>query len=173
MNYTSLLLNGAWEMHYQEEKYTEKTSPFDGKSYTREDAAGTEPEDISSNIIENAVPGYWEDMTEKFMLTPFFRNLKVNPEYGLQQYAAPDMALPNIVGNFFYRRNFYFENTQNPATLHIGGVQNSVSVWINNIFIGSHEGYSTPIDMEIPKGILENGENEIALSISNYNLITL
>ena len=114
MNYTSFSLNGAWEMQYQEEKYTDTVSPFAGKSYGTEDAAGTEPEDMSNSVVENAVPGYWEDMTEKFMLTPFFRELRINPEYGLQQYpmagAAPDMALPNIVGNFFYRRSFNCEN---------------------------------------------------------------
>jgi len=174
MNYTSFSLNGAWEMQYQEEKYTDTVSPFSGKNYGTEDAAGTEPEDMSSSVVENAVPGYWEDMTEKFMLTPFFRELRINPEYGLQQYpmagAAPDMALPNIVGNFFYRRTFNCENITNPAVIHLEGVQNSASVWINDTFLGRHEGYSTPFDMEIPAGVLKNGINEIVLSVSNHRL---
>lgn len=174
MNYTSFSLNGAWEMQYQEEKYTASVSPFAGKNYAIEDAAGTEPEDMSSSVVENAVPGYWEDMTEKFMLTPFFRELRINPEYGLQQYpmagAAPDMALPNIIGNFFYRRTFNCENITSPAVIHFEGVQNSASLWINETFLGRHEGYSTPFDMEIPAGILKNGENEIVLSVSNHRL---
>lgn len=174
MNYTSLLLNGTWEMQYQEEKYTDTESPFAKKSYGTEDFAGTEPKNVSISIVENAIPGYWEDMTEKFMLTPFFRCLRINPEYGLQQYpmsgAAPDMALPNIVGNFFYRRYFNCENIENPAAIHFEGVQNSVSLWINGIFLGRHEGYSTPFDMKIPEGTLINGENEIVLSVSNHRL---
>jgi len=174
MNYTSFSLNGAWEMQYQEEKYTDKVSPFAGKSFGMEDAAGTEPEDMSNSVVEGAVPGYWEDMTEKFMLTPFFRELRINPEYGLQQYpmagAAPDMALPNIIGNFFYRRNFNCEEITNPAVIHFEGVQNSASVWINDVFLGRHEGYSTPFDMEIPAGTLKNGANEIVISVSNHRL---
>jgi len=174
MNYTSFSLNGAWEMQYQEEKYTSKVSPFSGRSYGTEDAAGTEPEDMSSSVVENAVPGYWEDMTEKFMLTPFFRELRINPEYGIQQYpmagAAPDMALPNIVGNFFYRRSFNCENITSPAVIYLEGVQNSASIWINDTFLGRHEGYSTPFEMEIPEGTLKDGENEIVLSVSNHRL---
>ena len=60
-------------MQYREEKYTDMVSSFAGKSCGTGDAAGTKLKDMSSSIIENAVPGYWEDMTEKFMLTPFSR----------------------------------------------------------------------------------------------------
>ena len=54
MVYKSFSLNGAWEMYYQEERYTDTVNPFKG-IYKEEDAAGTEPEDISNDIIENAV----------------------------------------------------------------------------------------------------------------------
>ena len=73
MLYTPFLLNGAWEMYYQEEKYIGTKSPLKGRALGEADAAGTEPEDRSSNVIEQAVPGYWEDMTEAFAETPFFR----------------------------------------------------------------------------------------------------
>ena len=43
MIYTSFSLNGAWEMGYQEEKYTEEKEPFQSLQ-KEEDAAGTEPE---------------------------------------------------------------------------------------------------------------------------------
>ena len=100
-------------MHYQESKYLGTVNPFN-YIYKEEDAAGTEPEDRSNDIIENAVPAYWEDMTKAFQKTSFFGKLRINPEYGIQKYPiignAPDMALPNIIGNFFYRRNFLWEN---------------------------------------------------------------
>lgn len=67
------------------------------------------------------------------------------------------MALPNIIGNFFYRRNFLWENMGKPTMLHLEGVQNAVSVWVNDIFLGRHEGYSAPFDMEIPSEILKIG----------------
>ena len=173
MCYTVFSLNGAWEMHYQESKYLGTVNPFN-YIYKKEDAAGTEPEDRSNDIIENAVPAYWEDMTTTFQKTSFFGKLRINPEYGIQKYPiignAPDMALPNIIGNFFYRRNFLWENMGKPTMLHLEGVQNAVSVWVNDIFLGRHEGYSAPFDMEIPSEILKIGENEIVLSVSNHRL---
>lgn len=175
MLYKQFSLNGAWEMRYQEDKYMEIAAPFNEDEFDEESAAGTEPDDMSSSIIENAVPGYWEDMTECFKLAPFFCKLRINPEYGLQQYpiagTAPDMALPNIVGNFFYRRFFTFEDTDFIAELHFEGVQNSVSAWINGMYIGSHEGYSTPFGFKIPEGILVKGVNSIELSVSNHHLV--
>ena len=100
--------------------------------------------------------------------------LRVNPEYGIQQYpisgVAPDMALPNVIGNFFYRRTFMCENITKPTALHFEGIQNAVSVWINDEFLGRHEGYSTPFDVEFPEGVLQNGENTIVLSVSNHRL---
>lgn len=173
MNYTAFSLNGAWEMKYAEEKYLCKENPF--KSiHKEEDAAGTEPEDITSDIIEDAVPAYWEDMTEKFRFTSFFGKLRINPEYGLQSYPitgyAPDMALPNIVGTFFYRKKFDYPKESDEAELHFEGVQNTLYAWINDVFVGFHEGYSTPFDIKIPRGVLQKGENTIVLAVSNHRL---
>jgi len=179
MLYTPFLLNGAWEMYYQEEKYIGTKSPLKGRALGEADAAGTEPEDRSSNVIEQAVPGYWEDMTEAFAETPFFRELRINPEYGLQRYpmagSPPDMALPNVVGNFFYRRQFVlqdelFADTLSAVVLHFEGVQNAVSAWLNDVYLGRHEGYSAPFDLKIPFGAWKEGENTIVLSVSNHRL---
>lgn len=159
MNYQSLSLNGTWKMSYIQGTYTDESLPV------LEDAAD----------IENAVPAYWEDMTEKFQMTPFFRNLRVNPEYGIQRYPlssyAPDLALPNIMGTFFYSRSFLWEGELTNAQIHFGGVQNAVSVWLNGSWLGRHVGYSTPFAMEIPAGVLKSGENEIVLCVSNSKLI--
>ena len=77
-------------------------------------------------------------MTDDFAWTPFFRRLKINPAYGIQKYSitgeAPDMALPNIVGNFFYRRTFLYEDEGLPTVIHFEGVQNAVSVCLNDVF---------------------------------------
>lgn len=157
MNYTSFSLNGTWSMNYSTEKYIGEENPWD-KGYP----------------VENAIPGYWEDMTEKFMLTEFFGSLRINPEYGIQQYpmagTAPDMALPNIIGNFFYQRTFVCEGINAPASIHFEGVQNAVSVWINNVYLGRHEGYSAPFELYIPNGCIKDGENDIVLSVSNHRL---
>lgn len=164
MNYIGFSLNGTWEMIYKENKYTEKENPFITLKDTWEKPV----------CIVNAVPGYWEDMTEQFKLAPFYCHLRINPEYGLQQYpisgVAPDMALPNVVGNFFYRRTFVCKDITAPTVLHFDGVQNAVSAWINDVYLGRHEGYSTPFDFEVPDGVLVDGENTICLSVSNHRL---
>ena len=157
MEYISYSLNGAWEMNYSEHAYTGTENPWE-----------------KGTLVENAVPGYWEDMTEQFMMTPFFRSLRVNPEYGLQQYpiadVAPDMALPNIMGNFYYRREFFCEGHAEKMVLHFEGVQNAISVWVNDIFLERHEGYSTPFDVVLPAGLVVDGANTIVLSVSNHRL---
>ena len=83
MYYSKLSLDGAWDMNYSEFAYTSPEYPL-----------------IEGYRIANAVPRYWEDMIEDFSKVPFCGKLKINPEYGIQQYpiagVAPDMALPNI-----------------------------------------------------------------------------
>ena len=83
---------------------------------------------------------------------------------------APDMALHNIVGNFFYRRTFRHTKNSAPGQIYFEGVQNAASVWLNGVYLGRHEGYSTPFAFDIPKDILRNGENEVVLSVSNTDL---
>ena len=164
MNYTAFSLNGVWEMNYDEKAYKGTENPF----LTLNNPF------IKPTRVAGAVPGYWEDMTEQFKMTPFYCKFRINPEYGLQQYPlsgdAPDMALPNIVGNFFYRRAFVCKDITEPTVLHFEGVQNAVSAWINDVYLGRHEGYSAPFDFEIPKGVLADGENVVCLSVSNHRL---
>nr|MBQ4317747.1 beta galactosidase jelly roll domain-containing protein [Clostridia bacterium] len=158
--YNSIPLNGTWAMDYAPEAYTSAELPQ--RKYAP---------------VEGAVPGYWEDMTEKFRKAPFFCFLQVNPEYGVQRYpivgTCPDMALPNITGNFFYTRTFVCDDDDcatTPAALSIEGAQNAVSAWINGTYIGRHEGYSAPFEMIIPEGILVKGENTVVMSVSNIRL---
>ena len=73
MIYSEFSLNGTWKMDYSEENYLSESCPT-----------------FKGAIIPNAVPGYWEDMTEAFKAASFFRHLKINPEYGLQQYQIFD-----------------------------------------------------------------------------------
>ena len=157
MIYTSFSLNDSWEMAYTEEKYNECAIPK-----------------LKWEAVEDCVPGYWEDMKKSFQATDFFRKVKINPEYGIQSYpiagTAPDMALPNIVGTFFYKKNIECLENQNECFIHFEGVQNSIKVWINDIYLGCHEGYSTPFDILVPPKTLKNGENTIVFAVSNHRL---
>ena len=157
MHYSSFSLNGTWEMAYAEAKYI-----------------GTDEPQFTGYPIADAVPGYWEDMTDRFSYSPICGALRINPEYGAQRYpiadTAPDMALPTVPGNFFYRRSFLCESIDAPAALYFAGVQNAVSVWLNGCYLGRHEGYSTPFEMVIPSDVLKDGENILVLSVSNIGL---
>ncbi len=163
MLYNSYSLNGNWEMEYAEERYMEKENPFTKFGFTNADT------------ITDAVPNYWEDMTDEFLKTSFFGKLRINPEYGLQRYpiagTPPDMALPNILGTFFYRRTFVCDSVPTSySVVYFEGVQNTVSLWINDVYLGNHSGYSTPFEIEIPNGIIRSGENTIILAVSNHRL---
>lgn len=137
----------------------------------------------SATVCE--VPGYWEDMTELFRSTALHTKLHWNPLYTLQRYPqagyVPDMALPNPVGCFVYQKiicleksvieSLFIKNSiKENVVLSFGGVQNTVSAWINGQYLGRHEGYCTPFAFVVPKEFLKNGENSVTLAVSNNRL---
>lgn len=166
MHYLSYSLNGGYEMAYSDHPYLGTAEPGADLYETAIDMP-----DSRFDAIPDAVPAYWEDMTDRFAIAQFFRTLRVNPEYGLWRYPiteySPDMALPNIIGNFLYRRSFEWQGEEKPTELYFGGVQNAVSVWINGIYLGRHEGYSAPFAVAIPDGVIVEGSNRILFSVSN------
>lgn len=167
MLYTSFSLNGAWELAYSKDPYQTTEPP-------REPFAPDRFGRFFTIHVENAVPGYWEDIADQFAASLFYSKLHINPEYGIQRYPMgpdiPDMALPNIIGTFFYRRTFLCEEIDTLSSLWFSGVQNKASVWLNDVYLGHQEGYSTPFELQIPEGVLKNGENEILLAVSNHPL---
>lgn len=142
-------LDGAWEMAYQPYEYSREviTLPqFEGK------------------IVENAVPGYWEDL---FDANDGYR---IHPLYHKQSFPitvhAEDMTLPNIYGAFFYRRTVTLDR-DGEAVLRFTGVRNQVHVWINGKFVAFRQGFSTPFELTVRDGILRKGENTIVMAVSN------
>ena len=106
MLYNSFSLDGDYVMDYTEEDYTSESVPEMTKS---------------ASVVKGAIPGYFEDMTAKFQRTNFYGKIRVNPEYGAQHYpitgVAPDMALPNVYGTFFYFRKFNLETLADGVTI--------------------------------------------------------
>jgi len=152
-----LNLNGNWYLDYISE------SPA---------VSETEP-CLSEEKVRFPVPGYFEDHMDLLRSTPIHTRLSYNPLYTLQRYPqagyVPDMALPNPVGLFAYSRVFSLDAVQ-PARLRIGGAQNTVSLWVNGVFLGKHEGYSADFSFTIPEGVLTVGKNRITLAVSNTRL---
>jgi len=163
----TLSLNGTWLVdHLSDEPYNSK-----------EEAAFAALNPLDKNnksVTPLPVPGYWEDMADLFRSTPLHTKLKWNPLYTLQRYPqagyVPDMALPNPVASLVYQKTFTLETLDRENALYIGGAQNTVSAWINGVYLGRHEGYSAEFFFEIPEGTLKVGENRITLAVSNHRL---
>lgn len=153
-----LSLNGDWTMQY-----------LGSDLYLSQ----TEPEIKEGYLTEGAIPGYWEDMLDKFRSNPTHTLLKYNPNYTLQRYPqagyVPDMALNNVLGTFAYTRTINVDKAQlkGEIELYFGGVQNTVSAWINGKFIGKHEGYSSCFAFAVDVNDFVDGENTITLVVSN------
>ncbi len=163
-----LPLSGTWLVDYiSNEPYTSEEEPKLG-TYA-------ELKDNTEAVTAVSVPGYWEDMGDLFRSTPLHTKLSWNPLYTLQRYPqtgyVPDMALPNPYGAFVYNRKFNISEVPSyECELYVGGVQNTLSVWINGVYLGRHEGYSAEFFLKVPKNILRNGENDITLAVSNNRL---
>ena len=160
---TDMLLNGAWTLDYlSDTPYTDTAEPLISPH--------------SDSAVIAPVPGYWEDMADLFRTTALHTRLRWNPLYTLQRYPqagyVPDMALPNPVGCFIFRKIVTITNEQmtGAAVLSVGGVQNTASAWINGQYLGRHAGYSAPFVFDIPAGCLQPGENRITLAVSNHRL---
>ena len=109
--YDAVPLDGAWEMAYQPYAWESREMPV-----------------FRGVTVENAVPGYWEDMigefrkagmTDAFRTNAFFRV----PTFPISGYSS-DATLPNIRGCFFYRRKVDLAGTDPVylATLGSGAI---------------------------------------------------
>ena len=155
-----LSLSGEWKIEYisPEEYRSEKEPRLTSEAIT----------------VKNAVPNYFEDMAEILEGAPFGKRIAINPLYKRQTYPetgyCEDTVLPNYLGSFVYNKSFELSEIGGECRLYFGGVQNSVSVWLNGTYIGRHEGYSTDFEMDIPSGIVKAGKNEMTLAVSNNRL---
>ena len=146
-------LDGAWEMAYSPEAWN-----------------SAEPPAFKGVVIEKAFPGFWEEMMPQFRAAGMADDFKGNSKDVKQtlpiQGQAADLTIPGIEGCFFYRRKLRLDGAI-PAALSFDCVRNSVSVWVNGVFAGRHDGFSVPFDLPIPDGALAVGDNEIVLAVSN------
>lgn len=151
--YDAVSLNGAWEMAYRPYAWETVDIPkFQGV------------------VVENAVPGYWEDMLDAFRKAGMRDEFRINPLHSRQTFPisdyADDMTLPNIRGSFFYRRVVNL-STSGPAVLAFEGVRNQVHAWVNGKLVGFRAGFSTPFELRVPDGVLRPGANEVVLAVAN------
>lgn len=152
----TLSLDGAWEMSYQPWEYPREVRVVPS---------------FKGVTVAKAIPGYWEDMLPDFRAAGMRGEFRLHPLYEEQTFPisgwAQDTVLPNIYGCFFYRRKVTLSSVPGDAILAFEGVRNQVHVWINGHFAAFRQGFSTPFELAIRKGLLRTGENEIILAVSN------
>ena len=160
-------LNGTWYIDYlSNEPYTSEAMP----------SFQTNAKGFSDSVTEISVPSYFEDNLGTFRSTALHTKLKWNPMYTDLRYPhasySPDMALANPVGCFLYKKSFVLDQIPQNTTvlLYVGGVQNTLSAWLNGHYLGRHEGYSCPFDFTVPSECVKSGENTITLAVSNTRL---
>ena len=151
--FDSVSLDGEWEMAYR---------PYACETVGLPEFSGVK--------VPNAVPGYWEDMVDEFRAAGMKDEFRVNPWYAKQTFPiggyADDTTLPQIYGCFLYRRTVDLD-CDDAAVLRFEGVRNQVHAWINGRFVAFRQGFSTPFELAVPKGMLKKGPNEIVLAVSN------
>ena len=151
--FDSVPLDGTWEMAYRPDAWNSTEIPV-----------------FAGVPIPNAVPNYWEDMTNAFRSVGMRDKFRINPDHAEQFLPmtgwAKDTTLPNISGCFLYRRKISLSEC-GAAVLAFEGVRNQVHAWINGKFIAFRQGFSTPFELPVPDGVLRKGENEIVLAVSN------
>ena len=126
MIYSSFSLNGTWEMIYQEDKYTKTESP---EQEVFADSKG-------DCIFEKAVPGYWEDMAEKFALTPYFGKLKINPKTTAHKGGKKEIFLTAVLTvppNFKIKTKDNIRNMHNVAISQKIALKNPSEPYIPNV----------------------------------------
>ena len=64
----------------------------------------------------------------------------------------------------YYKKSFTVSKTENRLVLHFGAVDYKACVYVNNIYIGEHEGGYTPFAFDVTDA-LRSGENEIYLVV--------
>lgn len=120
------------------------------------------------------VPGFWDDHYELFDYTDDFdRNARFNPEYRPIHFpmgqVTPDASKPFIIGSGYYRKKFSIANVGNCcALLTVGPAVWGSEVFCNGASAGYNSGYSTGYGYDLT-GLLQDGENEIVIAVSNCN----
>ncbi len=142
--YDAVDLSGAWEM-----------------AYRKKPVAGEALPEFAGEVVERAVPAYWEDLPQfaKFAL-PF------KPETFPMRKRTHTLIPGQIRGTFLYRRTVDLDRAGD-AVLAFELVRNNVSVWANGRFVGRHSGFLAPFEMPVPAGALLKGKNEIVMAIDN------
>ncbi len=67
----------------------------------------------------------------------------------------------------WYFRTFTLEKTGEPLSIHFAGVDDDATVWVNDVEVGSHTGYSDPFAVDVSAAV-RVGVNSVAVLVKDY-----
>jgi hypothetical protein len=78
---------------------------------------------------------------------------------------------PDVEGIGLYYRRFSLPSDwqNNPVDLCFEGISYQASVWLNGIYLGSHEGAYTPFRLEATPGLRQGVENELVVRVASLS----
>ena len=129
----------------------------------------------SSQSISNSSPeiislnGEW--LFQRAELTPANLYDTSIPSTGWETITVPAnwyLEGHDFSGAAWYRKDFrhYDTDESRVATLHFEGVDYFADVWLNGLYLGSHEGYFQPFDFDITKQ-LRQGDNALVVRVDS------
>jgi hypothetical protein len=101
---------------------------------------------------------------------PFPRSIRVPGNWQAQGVGERSGILRNhYVGQAWYRRQVAIPADWGDKTvlLRVGGVLRRATVFVNGLKAGSHDGFTTPFDLDISAFVRPGSENIIAILVSN------
>jgi len=67
----------------------------------------------------------------------------------------------------WFVRTFVLEKTGESVSLHFAGVDDDAQVWVNNVDVGAHAGYTDPFALDITAAV-HPGVNTVAVLVKDY-----
>lgn len=81
-----------------------------------------------------------------------------NPYYGRDLRSFNNSA-------WWYRNEFDVAEDAEYASLHFNGADYFADIWLNEVFLGSHEGYNTPFEFEVGSLIRKGEKNLLVVKV--------
>lgn len=82
-----------------------------------------------------------------------------------------NLTHPDVEGVGFYRRTFAVPAawSERVLRLHFGGASYRSQVWLNGVYLGSHEGAYTPFSFDVSPHIVAGAENELVVRVASLS----
>ncbi|WP_321472195.1 sugar-binding domain-containing protein [uncultured Paludibaculum sp.] len=113
-----------------------------------------------------------EGLAQKWFSAPgqFTGKIAVPGAWQAQGFGQPSAQLRhNFEGTAWYQRSVTIPASWNGrrTVLRLGGAHRRVTLFVNGVELGGHDGFSAPFEFDISSAVKPGGENSIVLRIEN------